>query len=160
MKPIILLIALLLLIPGCGGGGSSSLDVSGSGTLTRFDSENEDGSVSDKYSFVAKHDGYIEVSMSSEAFDPYVVVYEGYDEEVRVGEDDDSGPGDDAEFRFYATRGSSFTAKFTSSEAGLHTGDYHFGVREVDAPRSVVSDEPATATAKVRVDPATKNTKK
>jgi len=164
MKAIFLitaLVALTLAMAGCGGGGGTDpLDIFGTAALTSSDPTNNDGSLYDERYFTATRNGYIAVSMSSDDLDAYVVVYEGRNEETRVGTDDDSGPGTNALLYFYARKGWVYTAKFTTSEAEAITGDYIYTIAEVDGSRGLaaqVSDSPAKAPiAATAKDKATK----
>jgi hypothetical protein len=135
-----ILLCAAAVLSGCGGGGTGLLNINRTGTLTTSDRLNIDGSYGDVVHFTASRDGWIEVSMDSEGsnpvFDPFVVVWWGDADDFTnpgtwIGEDDDSGGGNNAWFSFYANDGERYTAMFTTYGPG-DLGTYRYRIVEVD----------------------------
>jgi len=95
---------------------------------------NQDGSLYDSQSFTTTRDGWVQVSMSSDTLDSYVIVYSGVTEDTEVGYDDDSGTKGNAIYYFHAGSGETYTAKFTTYGEGSHAGDYTFTIKEIATP--------------------------
>lgn len=123
MKKTLLLLALTSLF-GCGDG---NVNETHSGALEASDpTRPEDGSYYDEYTFSTKSGAAVEITMTSTALDPYLlVVGPGVDEQ-----NDDMVPGSNlnAQVRFTAPQNGTFTVHANSAGAG-ETGAYTLTIR-------------------------------
>jgi hypothetical protein len=158
MKYGFVVIMCLLAIAGCGGGGSHPLNISGYNDLSLTDGVNQDDSLYDYALFTTTRAGWVQVTMDSTAFDPYLIVYRGTTETTEVGHDDDSGSNTNAVFFFHANAGETYTVKFTSYGAGAKLGNYSFTIKEVTGPIALNMVKPL-AEGKTPQDPAMKRAK-
>lgn len=122
MRSIYGFISLLLvaaLAIGCGGNGNKD-GGSLNGRLEAGDWILNSNWYTDRYLLVGTRDGWVQVDLSSNDFDPYLIAI---NENNDVIEDDDSGPGNDARLEFYAYAGETYEIRATSYDA-FDTGRY------------------------------------
>jgi hypothetical protein len=139
-RPALLLPGLLLAL-GCGGGGGAADDPDGfhreSGTLRSGDQTLTSGEFADDHTLSVEGGQWIEVSMTSTEFDPYVILRPPSCTDVngpceQQVDNDDFGAGSDAFVWHLGTEAGRWTILATSSAVG-ESGAYDLAYRAVPA---------------------------
>ena len=107
-------------IAGCGGGGFNDNGGSLRGFLSSGDWIVGNGFYADRYIMRSTRTGDVSIDMSSNELDAYLVVIDEFGNSI---EDDDSGPGSDAQLTFWAESGREYEVRATSFDA-QDTGRY------------------------------------
>ncbi len=160
MRYLYLTMVFLIALAGCGGGGGhrDPLSITGSSELAIGDNENVDDSLYESRSFEATRNGWVQVTMASTELDPYILVYQGTDENSELGHDDDSGTSQSSVFFFSAEKDHTYTVKFTTYGTGVDTGNYTYTIKEVTGPATTNQALMLNSTKPIQ-DPAMKRSK-
>jgi hypothetical protein len=119
MKYVAVVVVAALALVGCGGSGGA-LNRSASSFISTSDPF-ANGGYYEVWDFIPSHSGTATFRMTSPDFDPYLALQDENDDVIT--EDDNSGPGDDAEVRAFLVEGRVYHLIATTAFAN-DTGQY------------------------------------